>query len=49
MAVRQGTEQLLKYCVHYLGTHRIPVLELHGLECLPSSVHAQVSALPSSE
>ncbi|CAM9662216.1 unnamed protein product [Scytosiphon promiscuus] len=42
VAVRQGTEQLLKYCVHYLGTHRTPVLELHGLECLPSSVHAQV-------
>ncbi|CAM9474506.1 unnamed protein product, partial [Hapterophycus canaliculatus] len=42
VAARQGTEQLLEYCVHFLGTHRIPVLELHGLECLPSSVNAQV-------
>eukprot|EP00752_Nemacystus_decipiens_P012142 g10764.t1 len=42
VALRQGTEQLLKFCVHYLGTHIHPVLELHGSGCLPPVVQAKV-------
>lgn len=45
MALRQGTEQLLKYCIHYLGTHLQPVLQLHGIGCLPPVVQAKVSGL----
>ncbi|CAM9549795.1 unnamed protein product, partial [Ectocarpus sp. 8 AP-2014] len=42
VALRQGTEQLLSYCLHFLGTHLHPVLELHGEECLPPSIQAKV-------
>ncbi len=45
VALRQGTEQLLKYCIHYLGTHLQPVLQLHGIGCLPPVVQAKVSGL----
>ncbi|CAB1107021.1 unnamed protein product [Ectocarpus sp. CCAP 1310/34] len=42
VALRQGTEQLLSYCLHFLGTHLHPVLELHGEGCLPPSIQAKV-------
>ena len=45
VALRQGAEQLMRYCVHFLSTHLRPVLELHGNGCLPSAVRARVSVV----
>eukprot|EP00903_Cladosiphon_okamuranus_P011781 g11074.t1 len=42
VALRHGTDQLLKFCVHYLGTHIHPVLDLHGSGCLPPMLQAKV-------
>lgn len=43
VALRQGAEQLMTYCVYYLGTHLKVVMELHGKDCLPDTVQARVS------
>lgn len=45
LALRQGAEQLMKYCVYYLGTHLKMVTELNGRGCLPPAVQARVSQI----
>lgn len=42
MALRQEAEQLLSYCVYYLGTNLQMIYELHGRDCLPPLVQAKV-------
>lgn len=45
MALRKEAEQLLSYCVYYLGTNLQTVYELHGRDCLPPLIHAKVKKL----